>query len=442
MNNLFTELENQNKQVPLAEMLRPKSLDDFLGQSNVLAPNSPLLNLLKTNRLFSLILWGTPGCGKTTLARLIATETNAQFIEISAVTSGVKEIKESVESAKMSLRSGIKTILFIDEIHRYSKTQQDALLPHLENGTIFLIGSTTENPSFQVIPALLSRVQVIRLNELSDESIGNIITKGFNYLQENYQKISFDSEILKFITNHARGDARAALNLVENAYFASDLIDNQRKLNIETLEQISQKRNTRYSKQEHYDCASAFQKSLRGSDADAAIYYLAKMIEAGEDPRFIARRLIVTASEDVGNADTNALTVAVNAYKAVELLGLPEGRIPLAQAVIYIAKAPKSNASIIAIDSALSDIENGSDYPPPMHLRDSHYKDASKYGFGVDYVYSHANPEQYQQFLPDELANKKYVKENSDLKANIKVCPKNENYKKELNGELDSNNKN
>lgn len=438
MNNLFTELENQNKQIPLAELLRPQNLDDFLGQSNVLTPNSPLLNLLKTNRLFSLILWGTPGCGKTTLARLIATQTSSQFIELSAVTSGVKEIKESVESAKMALRSGTKTILFIDEIHRYSKTQQDALLPHLENGTIFLIGSTTENPSFQVIPAMLSRVQVIRLNELNDESIENIIVKGFNYLQEQYQKISFDEEIIKFITNHSRGDARAALNLIENAYFASDLVENQRRLNIETLENISQKRNTRYSKQEHYDCASAFQKSLRGSDADAAIYYLAKMIESGEDPRFIARRLVVTASEDVGNSDTNALAVAMNAYKAVELLGLPEGRIPLAQAVIYIARAPKSNATIIAIDSAMSDIENGLDYQPPMHLRDAHYKDASKYGFGVDYVYSHANPEQHQQFLPDELVNKKYVKDNSDLQANIKVCPKNENYKNALNGEFKS----
>lgn len=428
MANLFTELENQNKQVPLAELLRPKNLEEFLGQNNILSPNSPLLNLLKTNRLFSLILWGTPGCGKTTLARLIATQTNSQFIEISAVTSGVKDIKDAVESAKTALRSGSKTILFIDEIHRYSKTQQDALLPHLENGTIFLIGSTTENPSFQVIPALLSRVQVIRLNELNDESIENIARNGFSYLQENYQKISFGEEEIKFIVNHARGDARTALNLVENAYFASTLKDNQRTLSIEILENISQKRNVRYSRQEHYDTASAFQKSLRGSDADAAIYYLAKMITAGEDPRFIARRLIVTASEDVGNADSDALNIAVNAYKAVELLGLPEGRIPLAQAVIYVAKAPKSNSAICAIDMALSDIENGKDYPPPMHLRDAHYKNAKKYGFGADYVYSHANPKQYQQFLPDELINKKYVKD----EPNIKVCPKNENYKKEL----------
>lgn len=428
MANLFTELENQNKQIPLAEVMRPKKLDDFLGQSNVVSQNSPLLNLLKTNRLFSLILWGTPGCGKTTLARLIATQTNSQFIELSAVTSGVKDIKDAVEAAKMSLRSGIKTILFIDEIHRYSKTQQDALLPHLENGTIFFIGSTTENPSFQVVPALLSRVQVIRLNPINDESIENIIRKGFDYLAKSNQEISFDDDVVKFIINHSRGDARAALNLVENSYFASNLADNKRNLSVEILEQISQKRNTRYSQQEHYDCASAFQKSLRGSDPDAAIYYLAKMIAAGEDPRFIARRLIVTAAEDVGLADSNALSVAVDAYKAVELLGLPEGRIPLAQAVVYVAQAPKSNSVICAIDAALSDIERGADYPPPMHLRDAHYKDASKYGFGVDYVYSHAAPDVKQQFLPDELVNKKYVKGN----PNIKVCPKNENYKDEL----------
>lgn len=426
--NLFTELENQNKQIPLAEILRPKKLEDFLGQSNVVSKNSPLLNLLKTNRLFSLILWGTPGCGKTTLARLIATQTNSEFIEMSAVTSGVKDIKEAVEKAKEALRSGVKTILFIDEIHRYSKTQQDALLPHLENGTIFMIGSTTENPSFQVVPALLSRVQVIRLNPLSDESITNIINKGFAYLEENYQKISYEDDVIKFIINYARGDARAALNLVENSYFASNLMNNERQLPIDILENISQSRTTRYSQQEHYDCASAFQKSLRGSDADAAIYYLAKMIASGEDPRFIARRLIVTAAEDVGNADTNALTVAVNAYKAVELLGLPEGRIPLAQAVIYVAKAPKSNATICAIDKALSDISNGLDYPPPMHLRDAHYKDASKYGFGEGYVYSHSEPDYKQQFLPDELVGTKYVK---DIPT-VKVCPKNPDYKGEM----------
>ena len=408
--DLFTELENQNKQVPLAEILRPKTLEDFLGQSNVVAPNSPILNLLKTNRLFSLIFWGTPGCGKTTLARLIATKTNANFIEISAVTSGVKDIKDAVESAKQSLRAGVKTILFIDEIHRYSKTQQDALLPHLENGTLFLIGSTTENPSFQVIPALLSRVQVIRLNSIDDKSMESIIKRGFAYLAKNYLPMDCESGAIDFIVNLARGDARYALNVVENAYFASDLKDGRRNLTVKIIESICQKRNTRYSQQEHYDCASAFQKSLRGSDPDAAIYYLAKMIAAGEDPRFIARRLIVCAAEDVGLADPAALNVAVSAYKAVELLGLSEGRIPLAEAVIYVARAKKSNEAACAIDYALQDIESGKDFPPPMHLRDAHYKDAQKYGFGVGYIYSHDAPDVYQQFLPDELKDRKYTR--------------------------------
>ena len=407
--NLFSQLEEINKQTPLAEILRPKTLDEFLGQSNVVAPSSPLLNLLKTQRLFSLILWGTPGCGKTTLARLIATKVNAQFIELSAVTSGIKEIKETVEKAREGLRAGQKTILFIDEIHRYSKTQQDALLPHVENGTLFLIGSTTENPSFQVVPALLSRVQVIRLNPINDISMAKIINRGFKYLEENYQPIQYEDDVVKFIVNNARGDARCALNLVENSYFASNFNNDTRLLTIEILESITQKRNTRYSQQEHYDCASAFQKSLRGSDADAAIYYLAKMIEAGEDPRFIARRLIVCAAEDVGIADPNAMNIAVSAYRAVEIIGLPEGRIPLANAVVYVANAPKSNKACLAIDSALADIENGLDYPPPMHLRDAHYKDAAKYGFGKGYIYTHDAPDIEQQFMPDEIKDKKYL---------------------------------
>lgn len=409
--DLFSQLEELNRQTPLAELMRPKTLDEFLGQSNVVAPNSPLLNLLKTQRLFSLILWGTPGCGKTTLARLIAAKVNAQFIELSAVTSGVKEIKETVEKAREALRAGQKTILFIDEIHRYSKTQQDALLPHVENGTIFLIGSTTENPSFQVVPALISRVQVIRLNPINDLSMAKIINKGFEYLEKHYQPIQYDDEVTKFIVNNARGDARCALNMVENSYFASNLSNDTRMLTVDILESITQKRNTRYSTQEHYDCASAFQKSLRGSDPDAAIYYLAKMIEAGEDPRFIARRLIVCAAEDVGIADPNAMNIAVNAYRAVEIIGLPEGRIPLANAVCYVAKAPKSNKACIAIDKALADIEAGNDFPPPMHLRDAHYKDAKKYGFGEGYIYTHDAPDIKQQFLPDELVGKKYLEE-------------------------------
>lgn len=409
MNNLFKELENKNKQIPLADLLRPKTLEDFLGQENVISKNSPLFNLLKSGRLFSLILWGPSGCGKTTLARIIANTVNAQFIEISAVTSGVKDIKDAVERAKEGLRNGQKTILFIDEIHRYSKTQQDALLPHLENGTLFLIGSTTENPSFQVVPALLSRVQVIRLENLSDEVISRVVKNGFSYLAKNNQPIDYKDDVVEFIANLARGDARYALNLVENAYFASNYKEDKRVLTVDIIEQLAQSRKTRYSQQEHYDCASAFQKSLRGSDANAAIYYLAKMIASGEDPRFIARRLIVTAAEDVGLANPMALSLAVSAYQAVELLGFPEARIPLAEAVIYVANSKKSNSAIMAIDEALSDINNGKDYAPPMHLRDAHYKDAAKYGFGEGYIYSHIAKDAYQQFMPDELVDRKYL---------------------------------
>ena len=409
MNNLFTELENKNKQIPLADLLRPKTLEDFLGQENVISKNSPLFNLLKSGRLFSLILWGPSGCGKTTLARIIANTVNAQFIEISAVTSGVKDIKDAVERAIEALRNGQKTILFIDEIHRYSKTQQDALLPHLENGTLFLIGSTTENPSFQVVPALLSRVQVIRLENLSDEVISRVVKNGFSYLAKNNQPIDYKDDVVEFIANLARGDARYALNLVENAYFASNYKEDKRVLTVDIIEQLAQSRKTRYSQQEHYDCASAFQKSLRGSDANAAIYYLAKMIASGEDPRFIARRLIVTAAEDVGLANPMALSLAVSAYQAVELLGFPEARIPLAEAVIYVANSKKSNSAIMAIDEALSDINNGKDYAPPMHLRDAHYKDAAKYGFGEGYIYSHIAKDAYQQFMPDELVDRKYL---------------------------------
>lgn len=409
MADLFSGLIEQNKQIPLAELLRPKTLEEFLGQSNVISKNSPLMNLIKSQRLFSLILWGTPGCGKTTLARLIANQVNANFVELSAVSSGIKDIKDTVAQANECLKAGQKTILFIDEIHRYSKTQQDVLLPYIEDGTFYLIGSTTENPSFQVAPALISRVQVIRLNSIDDESMANIINKGFKYLEEHHQPLEYDEEVTKFIINNARGDARTALNMVENSYFSSNLSNNFRLLNVEILESITQKRNTRYSRQEHYDFASAFQKSIRGGDPNAAIYYLAKMIEAGEDPRFIARRLIVCAAEDIGNADSNALNIALNAYKAVEILGLPEGRIPLAQAVIYVAKAPKSNQACMAIDRALADIESGNDFSPPMHLRDAHYKDAKKYGFGVGYVYTPDNPNYEQQFMPDELVGRNYL---------------------------------
>lgn len=402
--NLFDSLENNNKQMPLANILRPKTLDEYLGQTNVISENSPIYNLLKAKRLFSFILWGPPGCGKTTLARLIANYHNCNFFELSAVTSGVKDVKDAVSSAKESLRNGIKTILFIDEIHRYSKTQQDALLPHIENGTLHLMASTTENPSFQVVPALLSRVQVIMLNPIDEISMKKIILKGFNYLEENYKnKIKIEDSAIETILKLSNGDARFALNTVENSYFSA-----KNTLTKELVEKLLQQSLVKYDENEHYDCLSAYQKSLRGSDPNAAIYYLAKMLTKGEDPRIIARRLVVCASEDVGNGDFRALLVANAALNVVNNIGMPECRIALSQATEYVARAKKRNLNILAIDKAMADIKSGKDYPPPMHLRDAHYKDAEKYGFGKGYIYTHDNPEYIQQFLPDEMINTKY----------------------------------
>ena len=402
--NLFDSIEENNKQMPLANILRPKNLDEYLGQTNVISENSPIYNLLKSNRIFSFILWGPPGCGKTTLARLIANHHNANFMELSAVTSGVKDVKDAVQNAKENLRNGVKTILFIDEIHRYSKTQQDALLPHIENGTLHLMGSTTENPSFQVIPALLSRVQVIMLNPIDKNSMEKIIQKGFNYLSENYKKdLKIEDDAIQTIVKLSNGDARFALNTVENSYFAAKNI-----LNSELIEKLLQQSLVKYDESEHYDCLSAYQKSLRGSDPNAAIYYLAKMLTKGEDPRIIARRLVVTASEDVGNGDYRALLIASAALNVVNNIGMPECRIALSQATEYVARAKKRNLNVVAIDNAMADIRQGKDYPPPMHLRDSHYKDAKKYGFGEGYVYTHNNPDYIQQFMPDEMKDVKY----------------------------------
>ncbi len=401
--NLFDSLENNNKQIPLAEIMRPKTLDEYLGQSKVISENSPFIRLLKAKRLFSFILWGPPGCGKTTLARLIASYHNASFVELSAVNSGVKDIKETADFARQKLREGTKTIVFIDEIHRFSKTQQDALLPHVENGLFFFMGSTTENPSFHTVPALISRAQVVMLSAIDSESIKKIILRGLEYLNKNYDKKELEPQALELIADLSQGDARFCLNALENSFFASDKI-----IEKSTVEELLQTASTRYSIDSHYDYASAYQKSLRGSDPNAAIYYLAKMLISGEDPRFIARRLIVVASEDVGNADFRALLIAQAALGAVEHLGMPEARITLAQATEFVARAKKSNRAIMAIDNAIADIKAGLDYLPPKHLRDAHYKDAKKYGFGEGYVYTHNNPDYIQQFMPDEIKDKKY----------------------------------
>lgn len=411
MGNLLDLLGNQARRVPLAERLRPKDLDTVVGQTSVLGAQAPLKNLIDSKSLTSLIFWGPPGVGKTTLARLIAENSGAQFLELSAVSSGIADLRRAVESARETLNMAQRpTVLFIDEIHRYSKTQQDALLPHVEDGTVTLIGSTTENPSFQVIPALLSRVLVIRLDYLSRADVMTLLRRGVALLEN----LDTSDDALSFIVDYANGDGRSALNLLDVAYQCAPLTSNRRQLEVGFLEQLAQQNRLNYDRQgdEHYDHASAYQKSMRGSDADAALYWLGKMIAAGEDPRFIARRLVITASEDVGNADPMALVVAMSAAQAVEKLGLPEGRIPLAQATIYVAKAPKSNATITAIDNVLRDIQReGKSYPVPPHLRDAHYKDAHKYGHGVDYIYSHDAPEAEQTFLPPELIGTRYLRD-------------------------------
>jgi putative ATPase len=398
-------------QTPLAEILRPKSFSELLGQEHLLSNNSSFINLLNSGHLISVILWGNAGTGKTTLAHLIANKYNAFFSELSAVNSGLKELRDIIKMAKSRLESENKqTILFIDEIHRYTKTQQDALLPYLENGTIFLIGATTENPSFQITPALLSRMQILSLKILASNDLLKLIRKGYSYLMTHHGKITLDDKIGEYICKHAAGDARTALNLVESSYFL--LKNNPKKhLSLEMIESLTQRNYTKHSIQEHYNLASALQKSIRGSNPDAAIYWLARMISAGEDPRFIARRLIVIASEDIGLADPNAFSYAISTYQSVEILGLPECRIPLSQLVIYLAKASKSNIAYKAIDNAIYDIEQSAMiYSVPDHLKDSHYKDASTYGFGNDYIYSHDHPEIEQDFLPKELVNKKYIK--------------------------------
>ncbi len=418
---LFPEFENRTDSPPppLADRMRPESWDDFLGHEHLIGEKSPLRRLIEKDVGLSFILWGPPGSGKTTFARIVAGITQSEFHEISAVNAGVADIRKIIDRAKRNWsQSKRRTILFIDEIHRFNKAQQDALLPYVENGTIRLIGSTTENPSFEVIPSLRSRCQVFRLGYLTAEHIRHIIERALKDTVHGLGRhpVAFDQAAVGLIISHANGDARRALNVLEAAamFQLEQNAENPPPVGVPVIEGIIQRTSVLYDKDgsEHYDHASAFQKSMRGSDPDAAIYWLAKMIAGGEDPRFIARRLVVTAAEDVGLADPMALVLANAAFDVVERIGLPEARIPLAQAVIYIARAPKDNTAIKAIDAALSDVEKkGQSFPVPDHLKDAHYKDAKKYGYGTDYKYPHDYPGHTveQDYLPKELKGKIYV---------------------------------
>lgn len=401
---------------PLAERMKPKRLEDYIGQEHILSPGKLLWRAINADRLTSLILYGPPGTGKTSLARIIAAKTKSNFVQLNAVTCGVKELREVVEEAKNLLGMyNKKTILFLDEIHRFNKAQQDGLLPHVENGTLVLIGATTENPYFEVNGALISRSMVFELKPLLPEHIGRITDRALEDQQSGYgsMKVELKKDAREFLCFTASGDARVALNALELAVLTTNKnAEGVTVITRETIEECVQKKALQYDKSgdNHYDTASAFIKSMRGSDPDAAVHYLARMIYAGEDPRFIARRIVIAASEDVGNADPMALMVANNAAQAVEYIGFPEARIILSQAATYVACAPKSNSCYLAIDKALDDVKSKDVGGVPEHLRDRHYSGAAKLSHGDGYLYPHNYENHYvkQQYLPDQLKGSKY----------------------------------
>lgn len=401
---------NKEKESPLASRMRPMILEDVVGQQHIIGKDKLLYRAIKADKLSSVIFYGPPGTGKTTLAKVVANTTKSVFTQINATSAGKKDMEEVVNEAKNNIGMyGKKTILFVDEIHRFNKGQQDYLLPFVEDGTIVLIGATTENPFFEVNGALLSRSQLFELKPLSSDDIKILIKRALFDKDRGmgvYNAV-IDDDALSFLADAAGGDARNALNAVEIGVLTTDPSeDGKIHISLEIASECIQRKILRYDKKgdNHYDTISAFIKSMRGSDPDAAIYYLAKMIDAGEQPAFIARRIMICAAEDVSNADPYALVVATNASLAVERLGMPEGRIVLAQAAAYVACAPKSNSSIMAIDKAMDMVGKETGVTIPNHLKDAHYPGAAKLGHGTEYKYAHAYDKHYvaQQYLPDE----------------------------------------
>lgn len=413
--DLFEYMRSQNmeSEAPLASRLRPTTLDEVVGQQHIVGKDKLLYRAIKADKLSSIIFYGPPGTGKTTLAKVIAHTTSAEFMQINATSAGKKDMEEVITAAKNNQGMyGKKTILFIDEIHRFNKGQQDYLLPYVEDGTIILIGATTENPYFEVNGALLSRSVIFELKKLSKEDIRTLLLRAISDKEKGMgaYHAAIDDDALEFLADVSNGDARAALTALELGVLTTDRSeDGIIHITIDVASECIQKRVISYDKSgdNHYDTVSAFIKSMRGSDPDAAVYYLARMLYAGEDVKFIARRIMILASEDIGNADPMALTVAVSAAQAVERIGMPEAQIILAQAVTYMASAPKSNSAVNAISRAMNVVGRTKTPPVPTHLQDAHYKSAEKLGHGLGYKYAHNYKNHYvkQQYLPDGLTD-------------------------------------
>lgn len=413
--DLFEYMRSQNmeSEAPLASRLRPTTLDEVVGQQHIVGKDKLLYRAIKADKLSSIIFYGPPGTGKTTLAKVIAHTTSAEFMQINATSAGKKDMEEVITAAKNNQGMyGKKTILFIDEIHRFNKGQQDYLLPYVEDGTIILIGATTENPYFEVNGALLSRSVIFELKKLSKEDIRTLLLRAISDKEKGMgaYNAAIDDDALEFLADVSNGDARAALTALELGVLTTDRSeDGIIHITIDVASECIQKRVISYDKSgdNHYDTVSAFIKSMRGSDPDAAVYYLARMLYAGEDVKFIARRIMILASEDIGNADPMALTVAVSAAQAVERIGMPEAQIILAQAVTYMASAPKSNSAVNAISRAMNVVGRTKTPPVPTHLQDAHYKSAEKLGHGLGYKYAHNYKNHYvkQRYLPDGLTD-------------------------------------
>ncbi len=430
--DLFDEsgFENLASRAPLAERLRPRTLDEVVGQPHLTGEGGPLRVVVERGRVGSLVLWGPPGTGKTTLARVLAGTVEEEFVPLSAVTSGVKDLRAALEGARKRLKyEGRGTLVFVDEVHRFNKAQQDALLPALEEGLVDFIGATTENPSFEVTAPMLSRSRVLRLRQLSDEDLNALLDRGVGEMGAEVSP-----EAREYLLRLSGGDGRRLLNALEVAVSGTHGV-----IEAESVERAVGQKALRYGREEHYDVISAFIKSVRGGDPDAALHYLARMIEAGEDPVFIARRLVILASEDIGNADPHALGLAISAAEAVRMIGMPEGRIPLAQATTYLASAPKSNAAYAAIGRALDDVRSGPSPEVPLRLRNSRTDLMREEGYGAGYRYAHDDqPEgMNDRYLPDEISDRVYY-EPKDRGAEAEIRERLDRWRREREAREDT----